>query len=129
MPHARQIVSTDQAPKAIGPYSQAQRFGPFVYTAGQLGLDPATGAIVPGGIEAETRQVWANLAAVLAAAGSSVAQVIKTTVFMTDLSEFAAMNAVYAEQFTGDFPARSTVQVAALPKGGRVEIEVIAVME
>ncbi len=129
MPHARQIVTTDQAPKAIGPYSQAQRFGPFVYTAGQLGLDPATGAIVPGGIEAETRQVWANLAAVLAAAGSSVAQVIKTTVFMTDLSEFAAMNAVYAEQFSGDFPARSTVQVAALPKGGRVEIEVIAVME
>lgn len=129
MPHARQIVSTEQAPAAIGPYSQAQRFGPFVFTAGQLGLDPATGALVPGGIEAETRQVWANLAAVLAAAGSSVGQIIKTTVFLTDLSEFAAMNAVYAEQFSGSFPARSTIQVAALPKGGRVEIEVIAVME
>jgi 2-iminobutanoate/2-iminopropanoate deaminase len=129
MSHARQIVSTDQAPAAIGPYSQAQRFGPFVYTAGQIGLDPATGALVSGGIEAETRQVWANLAAVLAAAGSSVGQIIKSTVFMTDLSEFAQMNAIYAEQFSGNFPARSTVQVAALPKGGRVEIEVIAVME
>jgi 2-iminobutanoate/2-iminopropanoate deaminase len=129
MPHARQIVATDSAPQAIGPYSQAQRFGPFVYTAGQVAIDPATGAIVPGGIEAETRQVWANLAAVLAAAGSSVGQIIKTTVYMTDLSEFAQMNAIYAQMFSGNFPARSTVQVAALPKGGRVEIEVIAVTE
>lgn len=129
MSHVKQVIATDKAPAAIGPYSQAQRFGPFVYAAGQLGLDPATGAIVAGGIEAETRQAWANIAAVLAAAGSSVGQVVKTTVFMTDLSEFAAMNKVYAEQFTGNYPARSTVQVAALPKGGRVEIEVIAVME
>ena len=126
MLHARQIVSTDQAPKAIGPYSQAQRFGPFVYTAGQLGLDPATGAIVPGGIEAETRQVWANLAAVLAAAGSSAGQIIKTTVFMIDLSEFAAMNAVYAEHFEQPYPARTTIGVAALPLGARIEIEMIA---
>jgi len=123
-----QVITTDQAPKAIGPYSQAQRVGNLVYTAGQLGLDPASGAMVAGGIEAETRQVWANLAAVLKAAGSSVAQVVKTTVFMTDLGEFAQMNAVYAEMFTGNYPARSTVQVAALPKGGRVEIECVAVV-
>ncbi len=124
-----QIISTESAPKAIGPYSQAQRVGNLVFTAGQLGLDPASGALVAGGIEAETRQVWANLAAVLKAAGSSVAQVVKTTVFMIDLGEFAQMNAVYAEMFAGNFPARSTVQVAALPKGGRVEIECVAVVD
>ena len=123
-----QAVTTDQAPKAIGPYSQAQKVGNLVYTAGQLGLDPASGNLVSGGIEAETRQVWANLKAVLAAAGSSVERVVKTTVFLTDLSEFAAMNAVYAEVFSGNYPARSTIQVAALPKGGRVEIEVVAIV-
>ena len=120
-------VTSEQAPKAIGPYSQAQKVGNLVYTAGQLGLDPATGNLVAGGIEAETRQVWANIKAVLAAAGSSPEQIIKTTVFMTDLSEFAQMNAVYAEVFSGNYPARSTIQVAALPKGGRVEIEVVAI--
>ena len=128
MASASQPITTDQAPKAIGPYSQAQRVGNLVYTAGQIGLDPATGNMVAGGIEAETRQVWANLAAVLAAAGSSVPQVVKTTVYMIDLAEFAQMNAIYAEMFSGNFPARSTVQVAALPKGGRVEIECVALV-
>jgi 2-iminobutanoate/2-iminopropanoate deaminase len=122
------MVSSEQAPKAIGPYSQAQTVGNLVYTAGQLGMDPATGNVVAGGIEAETRQAWANLKAVLEAAGSSLPQIVKTTVFMIDLGEFAAMNAVYAEMFAGNYPARSTVQVAALPKGGRVEIEVVALI-
>jgi 2-iminobutanoate/2-iminopropanoate deaminase len=123
------VIHSDQAPKAIGPYTQARRVGDLIYTAGQLGLDPASGNLVEGGIEAETRQVWANLTAVLEAAGSDLSHVAKTTVFMADLGEFAKMNAVYAEFFPESAPARSTVQVAALPKGGRVEIECVAVVE
>jgi 2-iminobutanoate/2-iminopropanoate deaminase len=122
------VVSTDKAPKAIGPYSQAIKVGEFVYTAGQIAIDPATGEIVGGGIEAQTRRVLQNLTEVLKAAGTSMDKVIKTTVFMTNLAEFNKMNAVYAEFFPKDPPARSTVQVAALPKMGVVEIEVVAMV-
>lgn len=122
------VVSTDKAPKAIGPYSQAIKVGEFVYTAGQIALDPATGEIVGGGIEAQTRRVLQNLTEVLKAAGTSMDKVIKTTVFMTNLTEFNKMNAVYTEFFPKDPPARSTVQVAALPKMGVVEIEVVAMV-
>lgn len=122
------VVSTDKAPKAIGPYSQAIKVGEFVYTAGQIALDPATGEIVGGGIEAQTRRVLQNLTEVLKAAGTSMDKVIKTTVFMTNLAEFNKMNAVYSEFFPKDPPARSTVQVAALPKMGVVEIEVVALL-
>ncbi len=124
----RQVIHTDQAPKAIGPYSQAIRVGDFVFCAGQAALDPATGNLIPGGIEAETRQVLQNLSAVLQAAGTSMSQVVKTTVFLLEMNEFAKMNAVYAEFFPVNPPARSTVQVARLPKDARVEIEVIATM-
>ncbi len=122
----RHVVSTDKAPKAIGPYSQAIRVGDFVYCAGQAGLEPATGVLVKGGIEAETRRVLQNLAAVLEAAGSSLSRVVKTTVFITNMDEFQKMNAVYAEFFPSAPPARSTVQVSRLPKDACVEIEVIA---
>ncbi len=122
----RQVVSTDQAPKAIGPYSQAIRVGDFVFCAGQAGLEPATGVLVKGGIEAETRRVLQNLAAVLQAAGSSLSRVVKTTVFLTNMDEFQRMNAVYAEFFPANPPARSTVQVSRLPKDACVEIEVVA---
>ncbi len=122
----KEIVATDKAPQAIGPYSQAVKVGPLVYTAGQIGIDPATGEIVPGGVEAETRQALTNLKHVLEAAGSSLDLVIKTTVFLRDINDFARMNAVYAEFFTEGFPARSAVQAAALPKGAAVEIEAVA---
>jgi 2-iminobutanoate/2-iminopropanoate deaminase len=121
------VIHTDNAPKAIGPYSQAIRAGDVIYTAGQIPLNPETGALVEGGIEVQTRQVLNNLARVLEAAGSSLSRVVKTTVFMQDLIEFAAMNAVYGEFFTTNPPARSTVQVAALPRGAKVEIECIAI--
>lgn len=124
--HTPLVIHTDSAPKAIGPYSQAIRVDSFIYTAGQIALDPATGQIVEGGIETQTRQVLTNLSHVLQAAGSNLNHVVKTTVFMQDLNEFAAMNAVYAEFFSANPPARSTVQVAALPRGSRVEIECIA---
>ena len=124
----RQVIHTDQAPKAIGPYSQAIQMGNFVFTAGQLGLDPATGNIVEGGIEAETRRSLQNLSAVLNAAGTSMARVVKTTVFLRDMNDFAKMNAVYGEFFLSNPPARSTVQVARLPKDGAVEIEVVAAL-
>jgi len=124
----KKIVSTEKAPKAIGPYSQAIRIEGLVYTAGQIGLIPATMEIVEGGVEAQTRQVFANLKAVLEAAGSGLNYVIKTTVFLKDMSDFAAMNAIYAEFFPENPPARSTVAVAGLPKGGLVEIEVIALL-
>ncbi len=123
------IITAPKAPKALGPYSVANQFGSFVFLAGQLGLDPATGDIVPGGVEAETRQSLTNLRNVLEAAGSSMEQVVKTTVFLRDMNDFARMNAIYGEFFVRDFPARSTVQVAALPKGGAVEIELIAYLE
>lgn len=120
------IIKSEKAPKALGPYSVANRFGTFVFAAGQLGLDPATGELVIGGVEAETRQALTNLKHVLEAAGSGMEQVVKTTVFLRDMDDFIKMNSVYAEFFTADFPARSTVQVAALPKNAAVEIELIA---
>lgn len=120
-------VTTDKAPPAMGPYSQAIVAGDLVFCAGQLGLDPVTRQIVGGDIKAQTRRVLDNLEAVLQAAGSSLDRVVKTTVFLEDIAEFAAMNEVYAERFGPHRPARSTVQVAKLPgTGGRVEIECIA---
>jgi 2-iminobutanoate/2-iminopropanoate deaminase len=124
----KSVVSTDKAPKAIGPYSQAIKVGEFVFTAGQIALDPATGELVGGGVEAQTRRVLQNLTEVLKGAGTSMDKVIKTTVFMVNLAEFNKMNAVYAEFFPKDPPARSTVQVAALPKMGVIEIEVVALV-
>lgn len=121
------IINTDKAPKAIGPYSVANRIGDLIFTAGQTGLDPLTNDLVPGGIQAETRQVLTNIKNVLEAAGSSLEQVVKTTVFLRDIGDFAQMNAVYAEFFPQNHPARTTVQVVAVPRGGAVEIEVVAV--
>ena len=121
-----QIVATDKAPKAVGPYSQAVRAGEFLFCAGQIPLDPATGQIVPGGIREQTERVLDNIKAVLASQGIGLEHVVKTTVFMTNLADFATMNEVYAKSFPANPPARSTVQVAALPKGAQVEIEVIA---
>lgn len=123
----RTIIHTQDAPKAIGPYSQAVRVGDFIYTAGQVPIVPATGDLIAGEIEAQTRQALTNIKAVLEAAGSGLDKVVKTTVFMTDLGDFARMNGVYAEFFPSQPPARSTVQVAALPKGAMVEIECVAV--
>ncbi len=122
----RQVIHSDQAPQAIGPYSQAIRVGEFIFCAGQTPIDPATGNLVAGGIEEQTHRVLQNLSAVLQAAGSSLDRVVKTTVFLLDMNEFARMNAVYAEYFPKQPPARSTVQVARLPKDARVEIELIA---
>ncbi|MEW5941281.1 MAG: RidA family protein [Chloroflexota bacterium] len=124
----KKIISTDKAPKAIGPYSQAIRIEGLVFTAGQVGLDPATMEIVEGGIEAQTRQVLTNLTHVLEAADSGPNYVVKTTVFLSDMADFAAMNAVYGEFFPDNPPARSTVAVAALPKGALVEIEAVALL-
>ena len=120
-------VSTPEAPPAIGPYSQAFRAGDTLYLAGQLGLDPATRELVAGGIEAETRRALENLKAVLAAAGFSLREVVQAQVFLADLADFAAMNEVYATYFPEEPPARATVQVAALPRGARVEIALVAV--
>jgi 2-iminobutanoate/2-iminopropanoate deaminase len=122
----KKIVVTDKAPKAIGPYSQAICIEDLVFTAGQVGLDPDTMELVEGGIEAQTRQVLTNLSHVLDAADSGLNFVIKTTVFLKEMADFAAMNAIYAEFFPGKPPARSTVQVAGLPKGALVEIECVA---
>ncbi|MBK8617273.1 MAG: RidA family protein [Anaerolineales bacterium] len=124
----RTVVHTDKAPKAIGPYSQAIRTETMIYTAGQTGLDPATGELVAGGVEAQTRQVLTNLKYVIEAAGSSIGNVVKTTVFLTDMSDFPKMNAIYAEFFGENPPARSTVAVAGLPKGGVVEIEAVVLV-
>jgi 2-iminobutanoate/2-iminopropanoate deaminase len=122
----RQTVATPGAPAAIGPYSQAIRAGDLIFVSGQIPLDPATGTMVTGGIQAETHRVLQNVAAILDAADSSLDRVVKSTVFLTDLADFAAMNDVYRGYFPDPAPARSTVQVAALPRGARVEIEVIA---
>ncbi len=122
----KKIVSTEKAPKAIGPYSQAICIDGYVFTSGQVGLDPATTELVEGGVDAQTRQVLTNLSHVLEAADSGLNFVIKTTVFLRDMADFATMNAVYAEFFPGKPPARSTVQVAGLPKGALVEIECVA---
>ena len=125
----KSIIHTEKAPAAVGPYSQATRAGELVYTAGQIPLDPATGKMVEGGIEAQTRRALENLQAVLEAAGAGLNTVLKTTVFLQDIGEFAAMNGVYAEFFPENPPARSAVQVAALPLGARVEIEAVAVVK
>ncbi len=122
----RQAISTTNAPAAVGPYSQAIVAGDLVFCAGQVPLDPATGEIHPGTIEEQTQRVLRNVGAVLDAAGVSFGDVVKTTVFLIDMADFAAMNGVYAGFFTDPPPARSTVAVAGLPKGARVEIEVIA---
>jgi 2-iminobutanoate/2-iminopropanoate deaminase len=125
----KQIITAVKAPKAIGPYSVAVRFNDLVFTAGQLGIDTNTSNLVPGGIETETRQALQNLKSVLEAAGSSLELVLKTTVFLRDIEDFTRMNRVYAEFFTTYPPARSAVQVVALPKGAIVEIEAIAAVE
>jgi 2-iminobutanoate/2-iminopropanoate deaminase len=127
---AKERIYTDQAPAAIGPYSQAIRLGNIVYTAGQVGLDPTTGALVEGGIAEQTHRALDNLSAVLQAAGTNLASVLKTTVFLADMGDFAAMNDVYGSYFTNtDPPARSTVQVAGLPRNALVEIECIATLD
>ena len=121
-----QIISTEKAPKAIGPYSQAVVSGDLIFTSGQIPLDPATQQMVQGDVRAQAERVMENLGAVLAAAGSGFEKVIKATIFLADLNDFAVVNEVYGKRFPRDPPARSTVQVAALPKGARVEIELIA---
>ena len=126
MNNERKAILTDKAPKPIGPYSQAVRYGNLVFTSGQIPIDPVTGNLVVGDIVKETEQVFVNLAAVLAAAGTSLERAVKTTVFLTDMGRFGKVNEVYARYFLEPFPARSTVQVAALPKGVSVEIEVVA---
>jgi 2-iminobutanoate/2-iminopropanoate deaminase len=124
----RHVTTTSSAPAAVGPYSQAIRCGDMIYTAGQLGLDPETGKLVEGGIQAQARQALRNLQAILTASGSSMADVVKTTVFLQDMADFGAMNEVYAAFFADAPPARSAVQVAALPLGGLVEIEAVAIV-
>ena len=125
---SKKTIHTDSAPKALGPYSQAIKAGDFIYTAGQVGLDPRTGEIVPGGIEAETKQVFLNIQNILVAAGSSLELVIKTTVYLRDIQDFGAMNGIYATFFPSNPPARSTVQVAALPRGVAIEIDTVAIV-
>ncbi len=125
----KKIIFTAKAPKAIGPYSQAIRTESMVFTAGQVGLDPASGELVEGGVEAQTRQALTNLKGVLEAADSGLGFVVKTTVFLKDMNDFAQMNGIYAEFFAKDPPARSTVAVAALPKGALVEIEAVALLK
>lgn len=124
--HDKNVVVADKAPKALGPYSAAVTTGSLVFTAGQSGIDPATGDLVSGGIQAETKQTLTNIKAVLTAAGSGMEMVVKTTVFLQNMEEFGQMNEVYGTFFAENFPARSTVQVAALPKGAAVEIEAVA---
>ncbi len=124
----KEVVTSAKAPKAIGPYSAGIKAGQMVFSSGQLGLDPVTGNLVEGGVEAETRQALTNLSHILEAAGSSLNHVVKTTVFLRDMADFARMNAVYAEFFKEAPPARSTFQVAALPRGAAVEIEAIALL-
>jgi 2-iminobutanoate/2-iminopropanoate deaminase len=129
MSQAKQAVSTKEAPAAIGPYSQAVRVGSFLYTSGQVALDPVSGVLVAGGVAEQTTRVIENLKAVLAAAGANLTQVVKTTVFLKNIGDFAAMNEVYGRYFAAEDvipPARSTVEVARLPKDALVEIEIIA---
>ena len=122
----KQVISTHQAPAAIGPYSQAIQVGNLVFTSGQIPINPATGSFVEGGIKEQTRQSLTNIKAILEEAGLTMAHVVKTTVFMADMNDFADMNAVYAEFFAEPYPARSAVAVKTLPKGALVEIEVVA---
>ena len=123
------VIATPNAPQAVGPYSQGIQAGGFIFTAGQLGLDPASGAFAGEDITAQTRQALHNLQTVLEAAGSGLDGVVKTTIFVVDLGDFKTVNAIYAEFFADEPPARSTVQVAALPLGGLVEIEMVAVVK
>jgi 2-iminobutanoate/2-iminopropanoate deaminase len=123
----KQIVVDQNAPKVLGPYSVGVQAGQLVFTAGQIGISPESGKIVDGGVEAQARQALENLKRILEAAGSSLENVVKTTVFLADMQDYAVVNQVYAEYFTADFPARSAVQVAALPAGAEVEIEAIAI--
>lgn len=125
---SRQIITTEQAPAAIGPYSQAVRAGDTVYFSGQIPLDPATGAVVDGDVAAQARRVFDNLVAVAKAAGGSLAQFVRVGIYVTDLSNFATVNAVMAEYFQAPFPARSTIEVSALPKGVLVEVDAIMVL-
>ena len=122
----KKVISTSKAPSAIGPYSQAIQIGNLVYTSGQIPIDPATGDFVEGGIKEQTRQSLLNVKAILEEAGLTMGDVVKTTVFMADMGDFADMNAVYAEFFSEPYPARSAVAVKTLPKGALVEIEVVA---
>lgn len=123
----RKAFHTDSAPKAIGPYSQAVRAGDFIYLSGQIPLDPETGQLIAGGdIKADTHRVMKNLEAVLAASGTSFTRVVKATIYLADLADFAVVNEIYGSYFEPPYPARSTVQVAALPRGARVEIDLIA---
>ncbi len=124
-----QVVQTDKAPAAVGPYSQAIRLGNMIFSAGQVALDPASGLLVGDDVKAQTEQVFKNLKAVLTAAGSDLSKVVKTTVFLTTMDHFAAMNEVYGSQFPNNPPARSTVAVAGLPKAALVEIEVVAYVD
>jgi 2-iminobutanoate/2-iminopropanoate deaminase len=124
----RQAVSSAAAPAAIGPYSQAIKAAPFLFLSGQIPLDPATGALVEGGVDAQTRQVFQNIGEILKAGGSSFDRVVSATVYLTDMNDFAKVNEIYATYFSSPAPARATVQVARLPKDARVEIQVIALM-
>jgi reactive intermediate/imine deaminase len=121
----RTIIQTPNAPAAVGPYSQAVRHGDLVFLSGQVGLDPANGKLVSGGVEAQAEQVFSNLAAVCAAAGGSLDDVVKLTIYLTDLGNFAAVNTLMADRFTQPYPARATIGVAALPLGAEVEMEAI----
>lgn len=124
----RQIITSENAPNAIGPYSIGVQVGDFIFTAGQIGLDPNTGDLVPGGVEAETEQAMKNISNILQAGGSGIDSIIKTTIFLRDINDFPIMNNTYAKFFMANFPARSTVQVGAIPKGAAVEIEAIALV-
>jgi len=125
---SKRIISTEKAPAAIGPYSQAVAANGFLFCSGQIPLDPATGELVAGGAAEQAEQVLKNLKAVLEGAGANLGDVIKTTCFLADMADFAAFNAVYSKYFTANFPARSTFQVAALPKAAKVEVEAVAVL-
>ena len=125
----KKVISTTKAPAAIGPYSQAIQVGNLIYTSGQIPIDPATGQLVEGGIKEQTRQSLSNIQAILQEAGLTMASVVKTTVFMANMADFAEMNSVYAEFFTEPYPARSAVAVKTLPKNALVEIEVVAEKE
>jgi 2-iminobutanoate/2-iminopropanoate deaminase len=125
----KEIVATERAPRAIGPYSQAVRSGNFLFASGQIPIDPATGEFVAGGITEQTEQVMRNVSAILEAAGAGLQQVVKTTVFLADMDDFTAMNEVYGRFFGEDPPARATVQAARLPRDARVEIEAIAILD
>jgi 2-iminobutanoate/2-iminopropanoate deaminase len=122
----KQVIHTEKAPKAIGPYSQAIRWGHLLFLSGQLGIDPASGNLVNGGFEAEARQVLANIQAILESQKSGMEKILKTTVFLTNMEDFAVLNGIYGTFIPEPYPARTTIQVAALPKGARIEMEVIA---